>query len=181
MVIHDVPPGARKPSQAMVVGPLDNFKSGILALNNDLLDPSFQRWVYGPHGQLVTLPPGFQLSLGIVVPSPSVSQSFSVFANDTGITAAVYHYGGILRALGNTTRFPAEADLGTSALSYWSDNGQVYMGGYWQQSDTPQTGGTVFTGLKQWFDANGVPVQSYQLDPYWFTDSPPSNGNWTPV
>lgn len=168
-----------KPPVAVVVGPISEFKSSILGIVDDVVSPAGnKRWVFGPHGQLTTLPAGFTASLAIVV--PTAASQFSVFPNDTGITAAVYQYGATLRAIHNTTRFQPQDDVGVSMLSYWSDNGQIYDGDYWTQGDTPGTGGGVFLALAASFNNASVPVQSYQLDPYWFASSGAGNGNWTP-
>ena len=37
----------------------------------------------------------------------------------------------------------------------------------------------MFTDVAASFAAQGVPVSSYQLDPYWFSAGSPGNANWS--
>jgi hypothetical protein len=55
----------------------------------------------------------------------------AVFPGDTGVTAAAYAYGAVLRAAAGTTRFAAEADRGVAVVSQYTDNGAAYDGDYW--------------------------------------------------
>lgn len=185
LVLHDGTTTTAKPV-AVVLAPLDNFKSSILSLQAS--SQTGQCLVFGPHGHFSSLPAGHTTRLGLVAPaassppspSPSAQQRLLPYANDTGVTAAVYAYGAILRALHNTTRFAPEADIGVSMLSLWTDNGAVVDGDYFGQAGTEGTGGQLVANYSAAFAASGVPVASLQLDPYWFTHDSPGNGNWSP-
>ena len=110
--------GRAKPIAAMV-GPLSEFKSSILARTN--VTSGQQRWVFGPHGHFNTLPVGFSTRCGLVAPSGVDADSglARVFSGESGITAAVYAYGRVLRAIHNTQRFLPAYDVGVTGLSYW--------------------------------------------------------------
>lgn len=179
VVLHQPVWSTGSKPQAAVLGALSNFKDTILGIVPDPVVSGSFRWVFGPHGHLDALPAGFTAELAILAPSVQAPGRFAVYPGDAGITAAVYEFGSMLRAVYNTTRFTPASDMGVTALSYWSDNGQVYDGDYWEQQGCLETAGEVFTGLQSWYGQHGVPVQSYQLDPYWFSRGTPGNGNWT--
>jgi hypothetical protein len=182
LVLHESSWAAGTKPVAAVLAPLDNFKSSILSLQAS--SQTGQCLVFGPHGHFSSLPAGHTTRLGLVAPAAAAAAaaapSLLPFANDTGVTAAVYAYGAVLRALHNTTRFTPEADIGVSMLSLWTDNGAVVDGDFFGQAGTEGTGGQLFANYSAVFAATGVPVSSLQLDPYWFTRDSPGNGNWSP-
>ena len=115
---------AARPS-ALVLAPLSSLKASILGLTAgppmNSSAPPLQWLSGGPQGKPNTLPPGF-------------SYSFALVPSEEGVGAATYAFGAVLRAAQGTTRMassPASLssaleDVGTSYLSYWSDNGAYY-------------------------------------------------------
>ena len=172
-----------KPSAA-VLGTLAAHKEGILGIvpSPSPAEPGAWRLAFGPHAHLQALPPNYTARLGLLAPSPGSPLS-ATFPGDPGITAAVYAYGALLRALapGNAShRFAPEDDVGVSLLSAWTDNGQMYDGDYWAVPSHAGQGGQVFPAWRQALRAAGIPVASLQLDPFWFASGSPGNRDWAP-
>lgn len=175
-VIHTPTFASNTKPMAGVLGTLGGHKDAIMGIVNDC-NSSEWRWVFGPHGHFPSLPSGHTARLGFVVPSGG---RYAVYPGDTGITAAVYEYGGVLRALDQTRRFAAEDDVGVSSLSMWTDNGGVYDGDFWDMPGNAGTGGVLFSKWKNALATQGVPAKSLQLDPYWFSRGEPGNKDWVP-
>jgi hypothetical protein len=176
--------GASKP-RAGVLGPLSNFKDSCMFIVPDVNFPTSNAWrlVYGPHSFFDSLPAGFTSTLGFVAPRAGNYSNYSkvsVFSGDTGIASAVYSYGSFLRAAAHTTRFPPEADVGVSLISYWSDNGAAFDGDYWNKIENQGKGGQIFSSLYDVFSESNLHVKSLQLDPFWFSTGSPGIKDWQP-
>ena len=177
--------GAPGKPRAAVLGPLAGFKDSHLFIVPDVTRPASDAWrlVFGPHSHFDALPRGFSSRLGLAAPralAAAPPPATAVFPGDTGITAAVYAYGAVLRRLARTTRFAPEADKGTALLSAWTSNGNAYDGDWWATAGHKGTGGGTFEALRRGFDALGLPVATLQLDPYWFSMGSPGNKDWLP-
>jgi len=125
----------------MVLSPLDNFLTGILALQNHTESSAL---VAGVQGNVTSLPPGYSLS-------------FVIAAQSTGrITGTLNEWGSIMRRWHGTKR---HQDLINKKLGYFTDNGAYYYGG---NPPDGATLGTVIANLTQ----QQVPMQYLQLDPW---------------
>ena len=159
--------GAAGKPRAAVLGPLAGFKDSLSFIVPDVADPSSDAWrlVFGPHSHFDTLPRGFVSRFGLVAPraARAVPSATAVFPGDTGITAAVYAYGSVLRKLARTKRYAPEADKGVSVVSAWTDNGGAYDGDWWAVTGRRGTGGETFAALRRGFDAMNLSVGSLQL------------------
>ena len=183
LLLHDPYWSRGSKPRAGIFGPLSNFKDVQTFIVPDVNDVTSNAWrlVVGPHGHIDMLPKGFDTRQIFV--SPRALTPFAktaIYKGDTGITAATYAYGAVLRASAHTLRFAAEDDMGVSVLSAWTDNGQAYDGDFWDRVGNAGTAGAVFSALRTGFDAANIPIPSLQLDPYWFSRGNPGNKDWLP-
>jgi hypothetical protein len=183
LLLHDPYWSRGSKPRAGVLGPLSNFKDVQSFIVPDINDVTSNAWrfVVGPHGHFEKLPIGFDMRQIFVSPRalPPYANT-AVYKGDTGITAATYAYGAVLRVTAHTLRFAAEDDMGVSVLSAWTDNGQAYDGDYWGRNGNAGTAGDVFLALRKGFDDANIPIPSLQLDPYWFASGSPGNKDWLP-
>lgn len=177
-VLHEPTwPSGGKP-RAAVAAAVDAFKDAVAAIVPSPAARGGFDWVFGPHGNLVALPAGFSMTTALVAPSGGGGARPVFAAGDTGITAAVYQFGALLRAMHNTSRFAPEDDVGVAALSQYTDNGMVYDGDHWALPGFSGTGGNFVSSLASWAASAGVPLASLQLDPFWFAYETDIK-NWT--
>ena len=183
VVLHEPSWSSGTKTRAGVLGPLSGFKDVPSFIVPDPADPSSNAWrfVVGPQGHIDSLPVNFSTRYAFVAPRSSAPYGrTAIFEGDTGITAAVYCYGATLRAIARTQRFAPEDDCGVSILSAWTDNGAALDGDYWDRSGNDGTGGSVFSSLREGFDAKQISIGSLQLDPWWFSRGNPGYKDWLP-
>ena len=109
---------------AVVVAPMDNFKS---AVHHSRANTSVPTWDTGVSSELTSLPRGFEHSTMLVA--------------GRGITAALEKWGVALRTVHGTNR--TEMDPNVEYLSYWTDNGGYMSGSAWPSPEGGNGGGTV--------------------------------------
>jgi hypothetical protein len=166
---------AQSKPPALLLGALTSVKSVIFGIvEDDAHRGTLWRLSAGPQGHATSLPPGYTYTVA-AVPTPF------------GVGNATYAYGDLLRAQGGSVGklagepaalSSALADPLVGAVSYWTDNGAAYYGGYWPLNPDA-TATDVLTRLRAYHASIGLSVASYQLDPWWY---PQDNGgctNWT--
>jgi hypothetical protein len=166
---------------ALFVAPSSSFKHSIMALH-DGGSGSGLRWVFGPQGQLTSIPAGW-------------STSVAYFASAQGINDAVYRGGQVLQQLYNKTASSSiqkpgslvTNDPGCAYVSVWTDNGAFYCWDYFDSPMANQTWGVpsatnVIKAIHtQWQNGclqdsregslNGrpcSPLKTIQLDPWFY-------------
>lgn len=174
---------------ALFVTPAASFKHSILALQGE---ETLLRWVFGPQGQLTSLPAGWSTSLAF-------------FPSADGINDAVYRGGQTLQLLYNKTAntIPLAEDVGSAYVSVWTDNGAFYCWSYFDQQEANATwlypaAANVLTAIQSYWqddcvqDSRGESphyrydkpcskLQSIQLDPWEWHGPLPAEAltNWT--
>jgi hypothetical protein len=150
---------------AVVVGPLDHFKSTILGLNPEYASQPGMRLVAGVQGYVVNVDAGYV-------------QRVAVTQSDAGIAAAVQRFGSVLRREWNTSRMAGDPNV--ERLTYWTDNGAVYDCDFWNAQGTGGvTADQILVPLAQYHRSLGLKVATYQLDPWWFPMDATGATNWT--
>ena len=167
---------------AALVAPLTSLKEAILGL---VPDPraggsNLTRLVAGPQGRLTSLPAGYNYSVAIVSAAD-------------GVNSVVARFGALMRARYASWRLggdpadaaSADADPGLWKLSYWTDNGGYYDEGFWSRFGPPanasNTAVDVLLRLQAYHRAAGIPVATYQLDPWFYPqDGTGCCSDWAP-
>lgn len=117
---------------------------------------------------------------GINAAIPQLPAGFTqetMLAIGSGINQTWALWGRALTDLQGKTRPAADSDITLSALSYWTDSVSKYYYSY-----VPQLGyeGTL-RAVQRDFAQNGIPIQSMQLDSWWYPKGDPpawnNNGN----
>jgi len=108
LVLFPTASGSAAVMPAVVVGPLDHFKSTILGLIPEYGSQPGMRLAAGVQGYVVNIDPGYV-------------QRVVVTQSDGGIASAVQRFGGVLRREWNTSRLTTDPNV--NQLSYWTDNG----------------------------------------------------------
>lgn len=181
---------------ALVLAPAGHYKTAIIGQVNSSSAgggcPGPSAVGVGPHGYIPALPPGFSLDV-LLASSP------------LGIGDAVARWGAASQVWANTSRLAPEADVVSSRLSYFTDNvsffgddvqtvlvgnspvaspaaqGAFYSDYYWPLHPET-TADAVLVALSAYHRASGIPVRTYQLDPYWYPrDSAGAMTDWAPV
>lgn len=157
---------------AVVLAPAGHLRTAILGVVNSSSGgggcPGPAVLGVGPQGYIPALPPGFSLDVLL-----SSSQS--------GIGDAMARWGSAEQAWANTTRLPPAADVVSSHLSYFTDNGAFYSDYYWPQHPE-ETADDVLVALSAYHRAAGIPVRTYQLDPFWYPrDAAGAMTDWAPI
>ena len=102
MVLYD------ENQSAVVISPLDNFKSAVHTHTNSSTGDG--AWETGVGSEIVSLPPGFY------------HRTLLMFGGQaTGVTAAMDLWGRTVRRIKGTDRASVGRDLVTNYLSYWTD------------------------------------------------------------
>lgn len=161
---------------AVLLAPLTEVKSSILGIVEDIAhEGNLWRLVGGPQGHITSLPIGY-------------TYSFTILGSPYGITNITYNYGSVMRTYYGTWKIggyvqdiqSSIVDPLTYILSYWTDNGAYYFGGYWSNYlNSTNNGNTIFPALYEYHQSNGLTIGTYQFDPWWYPQ--PGNGcnNWT--
>ena len=118
---------AKDGAPSLMVSPLDAFKAHAHAAlevvptansSSSSSAASSSTWHHGPSHRFGTLPPGFSLS--------------TILVAARGQTATLSSWGEAMRTWHRTDRRPSlAADLTTSRLGYWTDNGAYYNFNKW--------------------------------------------------
>ena len=160
---------------ALVVAPMDNFKS---AVHHSRANAPLPTWDTGVSSELTSLPQNFKHRTMLVAAK--------------GITAALDTWGGALRTVYGTNRTViGKQDKNVEYLSYWTDNGAYLSGGAWPRPEGGNGGGTVvneaaFKAVVKGLREQDLHIKSFQLDDWWYNTSNPQGGvysacvaNWT--
>lgn len=151
----DTNPSYVRPTNAFVLGPVDNFKSNILGEAGPGYS-SDSAGGFGIQGYITSVPNGFISTTGLL---------FST----NGVTDVMHNYGNLLLTKYNTTRMH---DPFISNLGYYTDNGAYYDWYSYSNITSKGVPENVLMELSQTF-RNGsygtvLPVTYYQLDAYWY-------------
>ncbi|MFX1378337.1 MAG: hypothetical protein ACFFA4_04530 [Promethearchaeota archaeon] len=128
----------------VILSPLDGF------LNSRILKDKKNRIYCGIQGEIKELPIGF-------------SQKFILLLGK-GINKSLEHLGDILLKYHNSNRKSLYANIVTSYLGYWTNNGAYY---YYKKEKKMNYQDTMLA-IKEYFEANNIPIRYYNFDSWWY-------------
>ncbi|MFX0023133.1 MAG: hypothetical protein ACFE9S_12470 [Candidatus Hermodarchaeota archaeon] len=127
-----------------VLSPLDGFLHTIISEDkNNRINCGIQR-------EIKALPKGF-------------SQSYILLFNK-GINQSLKRLGDILLKYHDSKRKSLYANIVTSYLGYWTDNGAYY---YYKKENGMNYEDTMIS-LKEYFEKNRIPIKYYNFDSWWY-------------
>jgi hypothetical protein len=139
-------------SRALVVSPATHFKGAVQMRHGE-------SWVAGVAGEVEEVPAGY-------------SHETILHATAQGVTRTLDQWGGLMRRAHNTTKV---ADVLTTHIGYWTDNGAFYYGDAYPQPDrsSPDYNLSCCTrdkllAARQGLVDDGIALQYLQLDDWWY-------------
>ncbi len=133
-----------------LLAPLDAWHEQLIAVEQTTDPRGIDRFVWGWHGDLDVVPPGFTATLGIFTGSS---------ARDV-----IEEWGHTVRSAAGTKRPPADADPLLTHLSYWTDNGAAY----WYRTEPGKDITSTLSEKVAELEALGTPVRSVELDSWFY-------------
>ncbi|MFX1304322.1 MAG: hypothetical protein ACFE9X_13285 [Promethearchaeota archaeon] len=128
----------------IIISPLDGF------LNTVISEDKNKRISCGIQGGIKKLPQGF-------------SQKF-ILLFSKGINQSMEHLGDILLKYHNSKRKSLYANIVTSHLGFWTDNGAYY---YYKPEKGMNYEDTM-VAIKDYFEENTIPIGYYNFDSWWY-------------
>ncbi|MFX0006843.1 MAG: hypothetical protein ACFFAV_08955 [Candidatus Hermodarchaeota archaeon] len=127
-----------------VISPLDGF------LNTLISEDKENRLNCGIQGEIKALPKEF-------------SQKYILLFNK-GLNQSIKRLGDILLKFHDSKRKNLYANIVTSYLGYWTDNGAYY---YYKTEKGMNYEDTMIT-IKEYFEKNRIPIKYYNFDSWWY-------------
>ncbi len=127
-----------------VLSPLDGF------LNTLITEDKKNRLNCGIQGEIKELPKDF-------------SQSY-ILLFDKGINQSLKRLGDILLKYNDSKRKDLYANIVTSYLGYWTDNG----GYYYYKTEKGMNYEDTMIAVKEYFDKKSIPIKYYNFDSWWY-------------
>ncbi len=120
-------------------------------------------WKLGTTATVLSIPSGYQHEIAIVVGNGVNDAMLNEWSKRV---QSVYH----------TSKLPSEYDVATSYLGYWTDHGAYYYGDSYPGGSTMNLSCCSLEKLqdtKQKLDEQGIPVQYFQMDDWWYIGNRP--------
>ncbi len=129
---------------SFLISPLDNFLHAAISENSN------KRLSCGIQGGIKALPKEF-------------SQKFILYF-DKGINQSMERLGNILLKYHDSERKSLYANVVTSYLGFWTDNG----GYYYYKTEKGKNYEDTMVAIKEYFEENNIPIGYYNFDSWWY-------------
>ncbi|MFX0035380.1 MAG: hypothetical protein ACFE9I_07045 [Candidatus Hermodarchaeota archaeon] len=127
-----------------IISPLDSF------LNTAISKDENNRISCGIQGAIKKIPKNF-------------TQKF-ILLFDKGINQSIEHLGNILLKYHNSERKSLYANVVTSYLGFWTDNGAYY----YYKTEKGMNYEDTMVSIKNYFEENNIPIVYYNFDSWWY-------------
>ena len=127
-----------------LIAPLDGF------LHTTISEDKINRINCGIQGKIKEIPKDF-------------SQKYIILF-DKGINHSLERYGDILIKFHDTERKKLYANVVTSFLGFWTDNG----GYYYYKTEKGMNYEDTMVAIKEYFNDNQIPIQYYNFNSWWY-------------
>eukprot|EP01114_Cavostelium_apophysatum_P013570 TRINITY_DN3316_c0_g1_i2.p1 TRINITY_DN3316_c0_g1~~TRINITY_DN3316_c0_g1_i2.p1 ORF type:complete len:780 (-),score=163.41 TRINITY_DN3316_c0_g1_i2:73-2412(-) len=133
-------------NRTLVLSPFNNFPVAYQA------QPSvFTGLACGVAGTIDHIPAGYR-------------QQYIIYLGDGGVSKSLYQWGDVLLQQYGKERTPLQADIPTTYLGYWTDNGAYY----YYLTEANKTYEDTMMEVHEYHESLGLPVKYFQFDSWWY-------------